>query len=304
MTNPDTPPQGTPIVAAPPLISPLISAKVLADSISPEGMRLTTMELVYPRFVHAELMTHRVFSRNASSSRAIPVKRALQMIRDNPAVPVSWRMNQAGMQGYEVATDAVAHEAQGIWLTAMASAIDAAEKLDALGLHKQIVNRITEPFSHIKVVLTSVWWDNWDGLRNHHMAEPTIEALAIKIAEARAASTPTLLQNGEWHLPYITDEDRGTHDVDTLIKVSAARCARVSYNNHDGKKATLEKEIELHDALLVAQPIHASPAEHQATPDFLNVRGKYTNPHRHGNLYGWQQYRKFLENETMDRMPA
>lgn len=299
--TPDTPPQGTPIVAAPPLLSPLISAKVLADSISPAGVRVTTMELVYPRFVHAELMTHRVFSRNASSSRAIPVQRALKMIRETPALPVSWRMNQAGMQGYEVATDAVAHEAQGVWLTAMAQAIDAAEKLDALGLHKQIVNRLTEPFSHIKVVLTSVWWENWDGLRNHHMAEPTIEALAIKIAEARAASEPKLLQPGEWHLPYVTDEEVAEVGIETAKKLSTARCARVSYNNHDGKAPTLEADLKLHDALVVSQPIHASPAEHQATPDFKNVKGRWSNPRRHGNLTGWQQYRKFLWNENLDQ---
>lgn len=301
MSAPDTPPAGNPTAPLPVLLSPLISAKVLADSISEVGVRITTMELVYPRFVHAELMTHRVFSRNASSSRAIPVQRALKMIRDRPALPVSWRMNQSGMQGYEVASLATAHEAEGIWLTAMSHAINAAEKLDALGLHKQIVNRLTEPFSHIKVVLTSVWWDNWDGLRNHHMAEPTIEALAIAIKEARDASEPALLKTGEWHLPYITDEDRATQPLDNLIKMSAARCARVSYNNHDGKPTTFEADIKLHDALLVAQPIHASPAEHQACPDERNKRNRWANPHRHGNLTGWCQYRKFLSNETLDQ---
>lgn len=283
------------------ILSPLISATVLADSISPDGIRLITMELNYPRFIHAELMTHRVFSRNASSSRAIPTKRALRMIRENPAVPASWRMNQAGMQGYEHATEEVALQAQTVWLNAMEDAIRHAEEMDALGIHKQVVNRICEPFSHIKVVLTSVYWDNWDGLRNHHAADPTIMALAVKIAEARAASTPKKLEAGQWHLPYITAEDLGTHGVDTCKKISAARCARVSYNNHDGTATDPEKDIALHDRLLVDQPIHASPAEHQATPDFkLNHRGMWMNPKRHGNLHGWQQYRKFLENENMD----
>ena len=138
------------------LLSPLIKAEVLADSISPDNVRLTTLGLVYPRFIHSELMTHRVFSRNASSSRAIPTKRALRMIQENPAVPASWRMNQPGMQGYEVASEEVALSAQAIWLSAMEAANYHAMQMDALGIHKQVVNRITEPFSHIKVVLTSV----------------------------------------------------------------------------------------------------------------------------------------------------
>lgn len=306
MENPDVPPQGHPaIIEAPALRSPLISATVLADSISPEGVRITTLELVYPRFIHAEVMTHRVFSRNASSSRAIPWKRMRQMLLDHPAVPASWRLNQPGMQGYEVAPIATALEAEGLVIGLMMQAIDVCDKLETLNIHKQSINRYIEPWQHIKTVMTGVWWDNWTGLRNHHAADPTIEPLAKAIDAARAASTPRELAVGEWHLPYISDEERGTHDVDTLQKVSVARCARTSYNsNVDGKRSTVEKDIELHDMLLVAQPIHASPAEHQATPDFLNVRGKYTNPHRHGNLYGWQQYRKFLANETMDKVPA
>ena len=290
----------------PTLLSPLISATILADSISPEGIRLTTMELVYPRFIHSELMTHRVFSRNASSSRAIPTKRAIQMIRNNPSVPASWRMNQPGMQGYEVAPLAVALAAQDVWLRAMESAISYAEEMDALGIHKQVVNRLTEPFSHIKVVLTSVYWDNWDGLRNHHAADPTIEALAKAVHEARANSTPILLRPGGWHLPYITAEERTKYHTSVLRKFSAARCARVSYNNHDGSKTDPEKDIALHDALLVEQPIHASPAEHQATPDELNTKfggmgGRWANPNLHGNLTGWVQYRKTLPNENLDQ---
>lgn len=290
----------------PTLLSPLISATILADSISPAGIRLTTMELIYPRFIHSELMTHRVFSRNASSSRAIPTKRAIQMIRNNPSVPASWRMNQPGMQGYVVAPLAVALAAQDVWLRAMESAISYAEEMDALGIHKQVVNRLTEPFSHIKVVLTSVYWDNWDGLRNHHAADPTIEALAKAVHEARANSTPVLLQPGEWHLPYITAEERTKYHTGVLRKFSAARCARVSYNNHDGSKTDPEKDIALHDALLIEQPIHASPAEHQATPDELNTKfggmgGRWANPNLHGNLTGWVQYRKTLPNENLDQ---
>ena len=285
------------------LLSPLIQATILADSISEAGIRLTTMELVYPRFIHSELMTHRVFSRNASSSRAIPTKRAIKMIRENPAVPASWRMNQAGMQGYEVAPDHIAEAAQKIWLLAMEEAIERAEEMDALGIHKQVVNRITEPFAHIKVVVTSVYWENWFGLRDHPAADPTIAALAAEMRAAYDASEPKLLKRGEWHLPYVTDQELAIRGVNLCKKISAARCARTSYNNHDGSKTTVEGDLDLHDRLLIDKPIHASPAEHQATPDFrVNARGMWLNPDKHGNLHGWQQYRKFLESENIDTL--
>lgn len=286
----------------PTLLSPLISATVLADSISLEGVRLLTMELVYPRMVLAEFNTHRVLSKNSASSRAIPTKRMIQMIRDNPALPASWRMNQSGMQGYEVAPLTTALAGQAIWLEAMEDAIRHAERLDALGLHKQIVNRLTEPFAHMKSVVTGVYWDNFLGLRDHHMADPTIDALAKAVRAARAGSTPNLLRPGEWHLPYITVEERGTHDGDTLLKVSAARCARTSYNNMSGKRSSVDEDVALHDRLLVDQPIHASPAEHQGRPDVKLIGGKWREQHLHGNLAGFVQYRKTLAHENMDRV--
>lgn len=300
------------------ILSPLIQATILADSISTEGVRLTTMELVYPRFIHSELMTHRVFSRNASSSRAIPTKRAIQMIRDHPAVPASWRMNQPGMQGYEVAPEETALAAQAIWLAAMEDAIRHAEAMDALGIHKQVVNRITEPFSHIKVVVTSVYWDNWFGLRNHEAADPTIKALAAEMLRAFEASTPKLLCQGQWHLPYITEEELNAkfhgHSAapayDILKRISAARCARVSYNNHDGSKTDLNADLKLHDRLVAAVPPHMSPAEHQATPDTKSERYSaegdlvgysWDHTHLHGNLVGWVQYRRTLSGGIADR---
>ncbi len=300
MTQTTLPPSG--------VISPMISATILADSVSPEGVRLTTLELIYPRMILAELNTHRVFSKNSASSRAIPTKRMIKNIRANPAVPASWRMNQAGMQGYEEAKDETIRKGQAIWLEAMEDAICHAERLDELGLHKQIVNRLTEPFVHMKTVLTGVYFDNFDGLRRHHMADPTIEALAWAVYHAREASDPVELQPGEWHLPYITDYDRERLTIDGLLKVSAARCARTSYNNMEGKVSSIEEDIALHDRLLVEQPIHASPAEHQGTPDvvdYIEAYGDYPvykNPHLHGNIHGWVQYRKTLANENLDML--
>jgi thymidylate synthase ThyX len=288
----------------PTIVSPLISAVVLADSISPDGVRLTTMELVYPRMILAELNTHRVFSKNSASSRAIPTPRMIKMIREHPAVPASWRMNQAGMQGYELAPEETLIAAQGIWLEAMEDAIHHAERLDALGIHKQNVNRLVEPFVHMKTVMTGVYWENFYGLRDHHMADPTIEALAKAIRTARDASTPERLACGEWHLPYVSKTDLAIHGTNLARKISAARCARTSYNNMDGKASTSEADIALHDRLLIDQPIHASPAEHQATPDkFIytsRTEGHWERPEAHGNLTGWVQYRKLLPNENMD----
>lgn len=289
----------------PTIVSPLISAVVLADSISPEGVRLTTTELVYPRMILAELNTHRVFSKNSASSRAIPTQRMIKMIREHPAVPASWRMNQPGMQGYELAPEETLLAAQAIWLEAMEDAIRHAERMDALGIHKQNVNRLTEPFAHMKTVMTGVYWNNFYGLRDHHMADPTIEALAKAIREARDASTPRRLVNGEWHLPYVSLQEQAIHGINLCRKISAARCARTSYNNMDGKVSTAESDIALHDRLLVDQPIHASPAEHQATPDTfirngLGTAGRWERPKLHGNLAGWIQYRKLLVNENMD----
>jgi thymidylate synthase ThyX len=281
--------------------SPLISATILKDSVSPEGVRLMTMELVYPRFIHSEFMTHRVLSKNAASSRAIPWKRMKQMLRDNPAVPASWRMHQSGMQGFEVASLETIEKAQAIWLAAMESAIGLADQMDALGLHKQVVNRMVEPWVHMKTVVTGVYWDNFLGLRDHKMADPTIDVLAKAVREAVNASTPTLLEEGEWHLPYISAEDLTTLGLENAKKVSAARCARTSYNNMSGKLSSLDEDIALHDRLLVDQPIHASPAEHQATPDRRNdSTGRWVHPDKHGNLHGWIQYRKTLAGENMD----
>ena len=182
----------------------------------------------------------------------------------------------------------------------MEDAIDYAEQMDALGIHKQVVNRLTEPFAHIKVVLTSVYWENWDGLRRHGAADPTICALAEVIHEAREASVPNPIEPGEWHLPYITNDELATHGVTICKKISTARCARVSYNNHDGTKTTTDADLKLHDMLVMAVPPHMSPSEHQATPD-ITAPGGYRSPHLHGNLVGWVQYRRTLEGGIADR---
>jgi thymidylate synthase ThyX len=300
-----------------------ISANIIADSISPEGIRLTTMQLRYPRFIHAEFMTHRMFSRNASSSRAIPVARMIEDLRRDPAMPVYWGSHQAGMQAGEELNEDDQWHCSEVWFAARDNAISAAKAMIDAGLHKQIANRILEPWAHINVVVTATDWANFFALRAHPDAQPEIKALALEMLNAMAGSQPIHLNPGEWHLPYISAQDwsavRGyfttknpneepTHDNlrDTLLPVSVARCARVSYLTHDGRQTSIEEDIALYDRLVGSQPLHASPAEHQATPDVqrtVNDNGFYhqewDNPHQWGNFRGWIQYRKTLAGENV-----
>lgn len=265
-----------------------ITAKIILDSISPAGVRLTTFELKYPRFIHAEFMTHRVFSRNASSSRAIPVHKMLERIRNEPATPVHWGQNQAGMQAdNEIADTALAKQ---MWMKAAHQACDMAEEMLSLNLHKQIVNRITEPFAHIQVLVTSTQWDNFFVLRDHKDAQPEIRELAIQMKKVMNESTPKLLATGEWHTPFVREEEQDL-DIETKRRISTARCARVSYLNHDGSTPSIEKDLKLYDQLITNRPIHASPTEHQATPLLDDQDFEFS-----GNFRGWLQYRKLIEN--------
>ena len=303
----------------------MITAKVIEDSISAEGKRLTTLQLCYPRFIHAEFMTHRVFSRNASSSRAIPVAKMLDMVRSDPAMPIHWGKNQPGMQAKEENTELVevdmggenfVGDARDAWRLAAGCAAAVAEGMSKAGYHKQVVNRLLEPFQHIHVIVTATEFGNFFALRDHHMAQPEIHELAVQMKKAMLESKPKMLRPGDWHMPYITQDERNDSaiDTDTLIKVSAARCARVSYLKHDGTLPSIADDLDLYGQLVVRpytdkrgltigadEPIHASPVEHQATPDqlipdpFVCDNTIWEHPDLHGNFVGWQQYRKVVE---------
>lgn len=295
----------------------LTYAKIIADSVGQDAPRVVTMELQYPRIIHAEVMTHRIFSRNASSSRAIPVPRMLQMVQENPAFPAEFRMNEAGMQGFTQAPPEIEAIARQVMLNAMRDAVNHAKQLDCMGLHKQHVNRLTETFQYIKVVITSSQWKNFFGLRDHEAADPTIQKLARLMKEAFEASTPTQLTDLEWHLPYVTAEDvdrveafvaetsSDLEQIEILRRISAARCARVSYNNFKGEVPKVASDLALYDKLVVSQPVHASPTEHQASPDiYLGKNKGWRYPDKHGNLVGWQQFRKFIANENLETAAA
>jgi thymidylate synthase ThyX len=298
------------------------AVRIIADSISPEGHRLTTMELEYPRFIHSEFMTHRQFSRNACSSRAIPTAKLIERVRQEPVLPLLWASNKSGMQAGEELGEAERRRAEEWWRTAAMRAANSAEMLLDLGVHKQWANRLLEPFLTIRVVVSATEWVNFFALRCHRDAQPEIRHLADMMAEAIKCSDPVTLNPGEWHLPYVEREDVAAvvawltkHVVspsqsylnETLIRVSVARCARVSYRMHDGQASDVGKDLDLYHRLIAADPKHASPAEHQATPDEVLVEIDtgglpvpiWRSSQLHGNFQGWVQYRKTLPGECV-----
>ena len=301
-----------------------ITAEIVADSISDSGVRLTTVECKYPRFILAEVNTHRVFSRNGASSRAIPFKKIAASIREEPARPLRWLLNQPGMVATHAMADGseAAVECDKIWKEAMEAAIGFATRLDDCGVAKQYVNRIVEPYIMTRTLITSSKWANFFKLRDHPTAQPEFAELAQKILQAMAVSIPinrTIATEDDvscWHLPYVVPElyDPGTlfeyvqqipedvfcgfdavpwrqESVVPLLIMSAARCARLSYNLFDGGRPSFANDLATFTKLWT-NPLHASPMEHQAL-----VGDSYAAGPRTGNFHGWRQLRKFLPDE-------
>lgn len=262
-----------------------ISAKIILDSVNPFGERITTWILTYPRFIHAEFMTHRVFSRNASSSRAIPIGKALESVAANPAVPEYWGANQKGMQAaVELEGEALAH-AKEIWQQSCDAAIKTVQALDQLSVHKQIASRIVEPWNHITVLATATDYTNFFSLRAHKDAQPEFQVLAYTMLKAYVTNVPKKMTWGEWHIPFGEQMPDGITTEDAL-KVATARAARLSYKTFEGI-IDVAKDIELHDRL--AQSGHWSPFEHCAYA---------CEDDQNSNFRGWQQYRKQFSTEN------
>jgi thymidylate synthase ThyX len=285
----------------------MISAEIILDSISPQGIRLTTFRLRYPKiFVHQELLTHRVFSRNSSSGRAVPTKIYIEETTSNElrAEPVEWGLNQRGMQASGVLDGDLEKAARAIWAEAAHDAARHAQRLADLGLHKQVCNALLTPFNHYNVLVTSTEYMNFFGLRLHKDARPEIRVLAEKMFACYQESQPKLLQPGQWHLPLVTQAELDEYgDDDIRFKISIARCARVSYSSFkEGKLSTVDEDVARYLKLVGAQPIHASPAEHQATPDEW-LEGHWRVPAFHGNFTGWIQFRKTLPGERIAPLP-
>lgn len=277
------------------------SAKVIADSVSEVGCRLTTLEVTFPRMVLAEFNTHRMFSRNSASSRAIPVEKQLKRIMDDPFVPIHWGRNQPGMQADLELNGLEQISAKRTWLRARDAAVEQVHHLLELGVHKQIANRLLEPFMWHTVIVTATEWSNFFALRANPDAQPEIRRAAELMHEAMNASVPQLVKAGEWHLPLIQPDelDWARRNIDEAIKVSIGRCARVSYLTHEGTRDHA-KDIELYERLVGSG--HMSPLEHVATPNYFrdsdgNEEWEGESPWS-GNFYGWLQFRKTISYES------
>jgi thymidylate synthase ThyX len=298
-------------------------AKVLADSLSPAGYRLTTLEATFPRFVLAEFNTHRVFSRNSASSRAIPIAKQLRRVLEDPYIPIEFGSNQPGMQAGAALSGDKRDAAEREWLHARDDAVrrvlglvadpdaisadddlletlgqveeairNRARPAEWLNVHKQVANRLLEPFMWHTVIVTATEWDNFWNLRCHPDAQPEIRLVAEEMRAAMAASNPADLGSDDWHLPLLRPEDREeVESTEDLIKISAGRCARVSYLTHAGKR-DLSADIELHDRLLESG--HMSPLEHPAQP---LSRKDLAASEWSGNFRGWRSYRKLIPSE-------
>lgn len=273
----------------------MINAKVIADSINPDGDRLTTIEATFNRYILAELNTHRILSKNSASSRAIPVKRILRQVWSDPAQPVSWGANQAGMQARSELVGWRRRLARRLFLLARIPAIVIAWLLTRVGLHKQVVNRILEPWVWHTAIVSGTEWENFFKLRLHPDAQPEFQELARSMKAAMDSSDPKPLEWGMWHQPYLQPEDwvaaaRMSRDErsdifpDTVF-MSVARCAAVSYVRQ-GEQRDPHKDIEL--SIRLRNSGHWSPFEHVAQAE----RGPS------GNFNGWKQLRKFYPGES------
>ena len=305
-----------------------ISAKVVCDSISEQGIRLTTFEIEYPRIVMSEFNTHRAVSKNSSSSRAIPVSKMLEHTKNINLKPVYFGSKKSGMQAGDELVGEDLQYAKSTWESALHSMVHSAKILDGCGVAKEVCNRLVEPFQLVKVVCTATDWGNFFNLRLHPDSDPNICMLAYKMYQAMQESEPVELKAGEWHLPFVNvgwngkgemcyaDEDFNFVELEQAIKLSAASCASVSYRTEG---MTLEKADKIFDMLIKAEVIHSSPFEHLATPvkpkfnDLGKVRVNCSEPQSwedgvthmnkqgelcSGNLRGFIQYRHLLPNNT------
>lgn len=249
---------------------------------------LYTFELEYPRFIHSEFMTHRMFSRNASSSRAVPVERTIKELKEHPWAPLHVYKNCSGMQGKDLITDDNYDIFCELWEDAKQAAIFTAEKMVEEGYHKQHINRILEPFTKIKVIVTATEWNNFFNLRLSPDADPEIQSLAMAIKKAMDNAWGNYINvHGGCTLPYVSfDEMDNIEDNRILTLISAARCARVSYLNHDGSKPDILKDLALAKRLINSG--HMTPFEHQCQHVF--------DAGFHYNLRDFQSARYMLDH--------
>ncbi len=274
-------------------------AQILADSISPQGVRLVTIHCTFPRFILAEVNTHRMLSRNSNSSRAIPPERQIAKVSENPFVPETFNLRVKGMGVGNPLEQKDAVVARNAWLDAAEFACRQAQILLDLNCDKSRINRLLEPFLWHSAIISATEWDNFFALRDHPAAQPEFRILAQLMRKAIAESEPLTIRQGEWHLPGTPDfpYDDSSPDWDYWKNVSAGRLAKwTSYDKMD--------EEDLPDAAVsraekLIGSFHMSPTEHQARPMRPYELGRQGGPTTSfcGNFRGWVQYRKEIPNE-------
>lgn len=260
-----------------------------------------TFELVYPRIIHSEFMTHRMFSRNAMSSRATPFMTMIASLDEEHYVPQQFLKNQSGMVGGEPFTEKEQEALKDAWDEAYTTVREMALEFADVGVHKQYVNRLLEPFAFIKVIVTATEWDNFFKLRLAPDAQPEIQDLAKAIKESMGLKDKFeidgLFLNHKFSTPYIKSDDvvdivkgfsvASTLELGTVIAcVSMARCARVSYYKHDGNRPSIEEDLKLAKRLLTSG--HLTPSEHIVYP--------LLSPEHERNIKGFTSLRTQLED--------
>lgn len=272
----------------------MISAKLILASTYEGGKPIYSVQTSMPKWMLAELNTHRVFSRSSGSSRAIPLDAIIRRVQAFPYIPYHWGKAQGGMQANEELVGAVKDKALEEWLRLRDQAVETARAFEQLGLHKQVANRILEPWMYIDTIITSTEWNNFFELRDHPDAQPEMQALAKAIRKVIDEAVPQELDYNEWHLPYVGRGELLMDGIESALMYSTARCARVSYHLHDGTVANPVADIKLYQKLVGSRPLHASPAEHQAlySKDYPRVLGYQRN------FVGWVQHRALLENKA------
>jgi thymidylate synthase ThyX len=307
-----------------------ISAQIVADSKNQFDNRLTTFVLTFPRYILAELNTHRMLSKNSASSRAIPFKKMVKSVRTNPFIPIAWMKDHSGMQGNEYFSGWKISLIKFFWILASKFAIVSALILNKLGLTKQLVNRILEPFMWHTVILSGTEFENFFSLRCSEFADIHIQKLAYEMLEAYNASDPVLLKDGEWHTPFgdkideqalrtLIEKDHGVFDpilsyqeahggiskgnqalIDKYkIKIAIARCARVSYTvvGEEGKPDNYDNDVKLFDKL--EKSGHYSPFEHAGramTESEFNMKSSFNADDGEDGTWGWSgNFRGFIQ---------
>lgn len=292
----------------------VIKVNIIEDSITPfdticynneiytrPESRIVTFELEYPRFIHSELLTHRVFSKNASSSRAIPWAKMKEIVTNNFATPLFYGRNQSGMSANESLSPKEIERCEEVINGHFENTLRTLDVLYSVGLHKQHLNRYLEPFAPMKTILTGTDFKNFFTLRCDPNAQPEIQELAKAMKQAMEKSEPKLIDKGGWHLPFVTNEEKSSLDIKDCLVLSVARCASVSYRN---QVQDLNKALEIYNKLTSSTPIHASPFEHQATPIASIEQSTHcTFPNfvlYCGNMRGWETNRHTITNNTIE----